>query len=131
MPRSRQQNLPAAQWAPNGEALGSLDLTVPANQVFGANVFSPAVQRQRLPKSVYQQLQRSLARGEALDPTLADQVASAMKDWALEQGATHFTPLVPAADRLHGREARLLLRPHGRGHHDRRVLGQGADPGRA
>src|SRR5688572_17088718 len=91
MPRSRQQNLPAAQWAPNGKALGSLDLTVPANQVFGANVFSPAVQRQRLPKSVYQQLQRSLARGEALDPTLADQVASAMKDWALERGATHFT----------------------------------------
>ena len=91
MPRSRQQNLLAAQWSPNGEAMGSLDLTVPTNQVFGANVFSPAVQRQRLPKSVYKQFQRALARGEALDSTLADQIAAAMKDWALERGATHFT----------------------------------------
>jgi glutamine synthetase len=91
MPRSRQQNLLAAQWSPNGEAMGSLDLTVPTNQIFGANVFSPAVQRQRLPKAVYRQFQRALARGEALDPTLADQIAAAMKDWALERGATHFT----------------------------------------
>ena len=91
MPASRQKNILAAQWTPNGEAMGALDLTVPANQIFGANVFSPAVQRQRLPKTVYQQLQRALAQGEALDPTLADQVAAAMKDWALERGATHFT----------------------------------------
>src|SRR6476661_3803926 len=91
MPRSRQQNVLAAQWSPNGGALGSPDLTVPVNQVFGANVFSPAVQRQRLPKSVYQQLQSTLARGAAIDTLLADQIASAMKDWALEQGATHFT----------------------------------------
>ncbi len=91
MPRLRQQNVLAAQWTPNGESLGSPDLTVSANQIFGANVFSPTVQRQRLPKSVYQTLQTTLARGEALDTSLADQVAAAMKDWALEQGATHFT----------------------------------------
>ena len=91
MPASRQKNILAAQWTPNGEAMGALDLTIPANQIFGANVFSPAVQRQRLPKTVYQQLQRALAGGEALDPALADQVAAAMKDWALEKGATHFT----------------------------------------
>jgi glutamine synthetase len=91
MPRSRQQNVLAAQWSPNGGALGSPDLTIPVNQIFGANVFSPAVQRQRLPKAVYQQLQATLARGEAIDISLADQIASAMKDWALEQGATHFT----------------------------------------
>src|SRR6266480_6295699 len=91
MPRSRQQNVLAAQWSPNGGALGSPDLTIPVNQIFGANVFSPAVQRQRLPKAVYQQLQGTLARGEAIDISLADQIAAAMKDWALEQGATHFT----------------------------------------
>jgi glutamine synthetase len=91
MPRLRQQNVRAARWSPNGQLLGSPDLTVSANQIFGANVFSPTVQRQRLPKAVYQALQSTLARGEALDTSLADQVAAAMKDWALEQGATHFT----------------------------------------
>ncbi len=91
MPRTRQQNVTAAQWSPNGTALGAPDLTVPSNQVFGQNVFSPAVQRQRLPKHVFKALQRTLARGEALDTSLADAVAVAMKDWAMEKGATHYT----------------------------------------
>ena len=91
MPRTRQQNVTAAQWSANGAALGSPDLTLPGNQVFGANVFSPAVQRQRLPKHVYKALQRTLARGEALDTSLADAVAQAMKEWAMEKGATHYT----------------------------------------
>ncbi len=91
MARTRQQNLLAAQWTPNGGALGAIDLTQPTNNVFGENVFGPFVQRQRLPKAVYRQLQRTLERGEALDPTLADAVATAMKDWALEKGATHYT----------------------------------------
>ena len=91
MPRTRQQNVTAAQWSANGSALGALDLTLPGNQVFGVNVFSPALQRQRLPKHVYKALQRTLARGEALDTSLADQVAQAMKDWAMERGATHYT----------------------------------------
>jgi glutamine synthetase len=89
MPRT--QNVLAAQWSPNGESLGSQDLTVAANQVFGTNVFSPAVQRQRLPKAVYQRLQATLSRGEAIDTSLADQIAAAMKDWAMEKGATHYT----------------------------------------
>ncbi len=91
MPRIRQQNVIAAQWAPNGSVLGAPDLTVPDNQVFAANVFSPAVQRQRLPKDVFRRLQQTLARGEALDTSLADAVALAMKEWALEKGATHYT----------------------------------------
>src|SRR5579884_2756840 len=77
MPRIRQQNVLAAQWAPNGASLGAPDLTSPDNQVFGANVFS--------------RLQDTLARGEALDTSLADAVALAMKEWALERGATHYT----------------------------------------
>jgi len=91
MPRTRQHNVTAAQWSANGSALGSLDLTLPSNQVFGANVFSPAVQRQRLPKHVYKALQRTLAHGEALDTSLADAVAQGMKEWAMEKGATHYT----------------------------------------
>jgi glutamine synthetase len=91
MPRTRQQNVLAAQWTPNGGALGAPDLTVPDNQVFGSNVFSPAVQRQRLPRDVFRRLQQVLARGDALDTSLADAVALAMKEWALEKGATHYT----------------------------------------
>jgi glutamine synthetase len=91
MPRIRQQNVTAAQWSANGSALGSPDLTLPGNQVFASNVFSPVVQRQRLPKDVYKALKKTLERGEALDTSLADAVAQAMKDWALERGATHYT----------------------------------------
>ncbi len=90
MPRLRQENVTAAQWSPNGATLGAQDLTLPDNQVFGANVFSPAEQRKRLPKAVYKQLQSTLERGEALDSSLADAVALAMKEWALERGATHY-----------------------------------------
>jgi glutamine synthetase len=91
MPRIRQQNVFAAQWAPNGGALGAPDLTVSDNQVFGANVFSRAVQRQRLSSDVFNRLQDTLARGLALDTSLADAVALAMKEWAMERGATHYT----------------------------------------
>src|SRR5881275_3169 len=91
MPRIRQQNVVAAQWTPNGAAMGVTDLTIPDNQVFGLDVFSPAVQRQRLPRDVFRRLQQTLARGEILDTSLADAVAQAMKDWALERGATHYT----------------------------------------
>jgi len=91
MPRIRQQNVLAAQWTPNGGSLGAADLTIPDNQVFGLNVFSPAVQRQRLPRDVFLRLQQTLGRGDILDTSLADAVAQAMKDWAMERGATHYT----------------------------------------
>ena len=45
MPRIRQHNVTAAQWSPNGAALGSVDLTQPTNYPFGANVFSASAQR--------------------------------------------------------------------------------------
>jgi glutamine synthetase len=91
MARTRTQNVMAAQWHPNGGALGTTDLTAPGAQIFGANVFSPIVQRQRLPKAVYKRLQESLQAGHSLDAELADAVASAMKEWAMEKGATHYT----------------------------------------
>src|SRR5947207_7178502 len=84
MPRTRPHNLYAAQWTPNGGSLGTMDLTEPANQLFGANVFTIAEQRERLPKETYKRLMTTLERGEALDVSLADAVALAMKEWALE-----------------------------------------------
>src|SRR6184192_1281238 len=59
--------------------------------LFGANVFNEEVQRQRLPKQVYKALQKTVKQGASLDPSVADAVAVAMKDWAIERGATHFT----------------------------------------
>ncbi|MEM7311163.1 MAG: glutamine synthetase III [Planctomycetota bacterium] len=60
-------------------------------ELFGAKVFNDAVQRRRLPRGVYQKLRRTIDAGEALDPDVADAVADAMKDWAVEHGATHYT----------------------------------------
>src|SRR4051794_20533802 len=89
--RTRQQNVTAAQWSTNGEALGAQDLTEPGTHPFGENVFSLAVQRQRLPEDVFSRLQATLEHGEPLDPSLADAVAKEMREWAMEKGATHFT----------------------------------------
>src|SRR5437763_3489797 len=70
--------------------IGAQNLTASDNQLFGENVFSPAAQRQRLPKDAFRVLSKTLAKGEALDTSLADAVALAMKEWALEKGATHY-----------------------------------------
>jgi glutamine synthetase len=59
-------------------------------QVFGANVFSKDVMQRRLPKSVYKSVMATIEHGAPLNPIVADAVASAMKDWALEKGATHY-----------------------------------------
>jgi glutamine synthetase len=91
MSRIRQQNVTAAQWSSNGESLGALDLTLPENAAFGANVFDVTVQKERLPEDVFEKLQATLEHGDALDPSLADAVAEAMMEWALEMGATHYT----------------------------------------
>jgi len=58
---------------------------------FGSMVFNDDVMRQRLPKEVFRQVQRSIHDGKRLDIAAATVVANAMKDWAIEKGATHFT----------------------------------------
>ena len=63
----------------------------PVYETFGANVFSEKVMRERLPKNIFRQIQRVLHEGIALDKSVADVVANAMKDWAMECGATHYT----------------------------------------
>lgn len=60
---------------------------------FGMNVFNEAAQRQRLPKPVFKALQKTIKKGEKLSDEVADAFASALRDWAIEKGATHFTHL--------------------------------------
>ena len=60
-------------------------------QLFASNVFSDSVMRERLPKETYKSLKRTIEQGLALDPGVAQVVANAMKDWAVEKGATHYT----------------------------------------
>ncbi|HET7695163.1 MAG TPA: glutamine synthetase III [Vicinamibacterales bacterium] len=62
-----------------------------ATDEFGSLTFNEEVQRARLPKDVFRGLRRAVAHGESLDPSHADIVASALKDWAVEHGATHYT----------------------------------------
>ncbi len=59
--------------------------------MFGTHVFNDTVMRERLTKETYQQLRKTIKENQRLNPTVADAVAAAMKDWALEKGATHFT----------------------------------------
>ena len=60
-------------------------------RIFGSNVFNDDVMRKRLPKDIYKSLKETIEKGTRLQPEVADVVANAMKDWAIEKGATHYT----------------------------------------
>ena len=60
-------------------------------ELFGTDVFNEATMVERLPKKTYAALKKTLENGEDLDPSVAEVVANAMKDWAIERGATHYT----------------------------------------
>ncbi len=64
---------------------------VKISEIFGENVFSDHVMRERLPKDIYRKLKKTVHDGYELDPTIADSVAQAMKEWAVANGATHYT----------------------------------------
>ena len=64
---------------------------VPGLDSYGKEVFSTRVMRERLPKGIFRELQQCIKNGEPLTPSIADVVASSMKDWAIERGATHYT----------------------------------------
>jgi glutamine synthetase len=59
--------------------------------IYGSNVFNDSVMRQSLPKETYKSIRKTIEEGVPLDPQVAEVVASAMKDWAISKGATHFT----------------------------------------
>ena len=62
----------------------------PSGSLFASNVFSLAVMKERLPQDVFKSLQRTIKEGDALDVSTADAIASAMRAWATEKGATHY-----------------------------------------
>lgn len=69
----------------------SKNSAVKISDVFGTYVFNDRVMRERLPKETYKILKKTIDNGETLDPKIAEIVANAMKDWAIEKGATHYT----------------------------------------
>src|SRR3954466_14672243 len=92
MSNARQEAIRAI--AGNKHKLNLVDFkTTHIKDLFGVNVFSEEVQKQRLPKPVFKALQKTVKIGATLDPTVADAVAAAIKDWAIEHGATHYTHL--------------------------------------
>ena len=74
-------------------------------EIFGENVFNDTVMKERLPEDVYKELKRTIEQGKELEPSIADVVAEAMKQWAIEKGATHyshwFQPLTGATAEKH------------------------------
>ena len=96
---------PAVSFVP-GEAPG---------EVFGVNVFSKSVMQKRLPKSVFKSVIATIERSEKLDPLVADAVASAMKDWALEHGATHYAHVFYPLTHLTAEKHDSFLEPVGDG----------------
>jgi len=89
--------------------------SVPIKDLYGQNVFNEDVQRQRLPKPIFKALQKTIKVGAPLDPTVADNVAAAMKDWAVEKGATHFTHLFQPMTGLTAEKHDSFLQPTGDG----------------
>lgn len=82
---------------------------------FGSDVFSQRTMRQRLPKEVYRALMETIELGAPLDPKVADVVAAAMKDWAIENGATHFTHWFQPLTGLTAEKHDSLVVPDGQG----------------
>nr|WP_145290729.1 glutamine synthetase III [Pirellulimonas nuda] len=79
----------AINYKPAGPPLNFAE--TPTQDLFCANVFSKAEMKKRLPKPIFKGLIQTIEAGEKLDPNVADVVASAMKDWAIEKGATHYS----------------------------------------
>jgi glutamine synthetase len=74
-------------WRPAAPVGRGMDI----EKIFGENTFSMAEMQTRLPRSTYRALQQTIEQGAELDPAVADAVALAMKEWAIERGATHYT----------------------------------------
>jgi len=90
-------------------------LEMKITELFGADVFSRRVMRQRLPKEIYKSLVRTMDNGEPLEPAVADVVAATMKDWAIEHGATHFSHWFQPLTGLTAEKHDSLLAPDGLG----------------
>jgi len=98
----------------NGQAWNFRE--TPTSEIFGSNVFGDTVMKDRLPKSVYKALQATIKQGKPLDPNIADAVALAMKDWAIEKGATHYAHVFYPLTGITAEKHDSFLTPTGDGH---------------
>ena len=80
----------AAIKAVSDYAIPDKDFSEPLGDLFGVNVFGPSEMKARLPKSIFRSVNATIEEGAPLDPAVADAVASAMRDWAMENGASHY-----------------------------------------
>jgi glutamine synthetase len=80
----------AAVQAVNDYSIPHKDFSEPLGELFGSNVFGASEMKARLPKSIFRSVNATIEEGAPLDPTVADAVASAMRDWAMENGASHY-----------------------------------------
>ncbi len=90
-------------------------LQTPAKEIFGSNVFNDAVMQDRLPKHVYKSLQNTIKKGEKMDASIADIVAAAMRDWAIEKGATHYAHVFYPLTGITAEKHDSFLAPDGKG----------------
>ncbi len=86
-----------------------------AADLYGSNVFGPAVMKQRLPKNIYKSVIETIETGAKLDLSVADVVAAAMKDWAIEKGATHYAHVFYPLTGLSAEKHDSFLSPDGLG----------------
>jgi len=89
--------------------------TTHVKDLFGSLVFSEEAMKQRLPKPIFKSIQKTIKHGAPLDPLIADAVAAAMKDWAVEHGATHYTHLFQPMTGITAEKHDSFLAPTGEG----------------
>ncbi|PWD50257.1 glutamine synthetase type III [Serinibacter arcticus] len=91
------------------------EFSEPLGDLFGRNVFGPSAMESRLPKSVYRSVMDTIDRGAPLDEGVADAVASAMRDWAIDNGASHYAHVFYPLTGLTAEKHDSFLEPDGDG----------------
>ena len=86
------------------------------SELFGSNVFNDSVMKERLPKEAYALLKNAISEGKNIDSSIAETVASAMKDWAIEKGATHYTHWFQPMTGITAEKHDSFIAPTGDGH---------------
>src|SRR5450432_479454 len=114
MSNARQEAIKAI--ALTKHKLANVDFkTIHLKEIFGSNVFSEGEMQARLPKTAFKSLMKTIKEGAPFDPNVADAVAAAMRDWALEHGATHYTHLFQPMTGITAEKHDSFLTPEGSG----------------
>ncbi len=114
--KSRMEAIAAATaWREPAQTTGGQQEAQRLEELYGEDVFSERAMRESLPKETFQRLMRTVTTGVRLDPELADVIASAMKDWAIDRGATHYTHWFQPLTGLTAEKHDAFISPDGHG----------------